>query len=86
MTSKTNPRHGTCPTCGQHTKLSQPATFNASQLMSHIEHGKPICQHGEDLTLITSTGMPRCALCRHGLTPAPLPVNPSTYQEPQLWL
>lgn len=80
----TKAKHGTCPTCGQHTKLRQPATFKASELLSHIEHGRMICKHGEDLTLITSTGMPRCALCRNSLAPQPVH-EPASAPEQGLW-
>ena len=71
MKAKTS-RHGTCPTCGQPTRPDGHPAFDPRLLTVAVEHGKPICQHGEDLSRTTSQGLPICALCRRSLT-APRP-------------
>ncbi|MFD2840107.1 hypothetical protein ACFSYH_05930 [Populibacterium corticicola] len=74
MGSKTS-RHGTCPTCGQPTKPDGHPAFDPRALTVAIEQGRPICQHGEDLSRTTSQGLPACALCRHSLATPPPPAS-----------
>lgn len=83
MGSKTS-RHGTCPTCGQPTKPDGHPTFDPRTLMASVEQGKPICQHGVDLSRTTSQGLPLCPICRRSLATPP-PAQPALIDEDALW-